>query len=171
MSENKKATDEQEIKFRIKLANVQKRVGIISKDSKNPLYNSSYAKLPDIMKQLLPILEEEKLHLSFSKETNGSIKVLGAVVNDLESTLTHKVNMPLSNYKVNTTTNSERSGKTISKNEEYFDTQKTVAECTYLKRELIGDLFGLVLSEDDDGNLASGKIKRKVSKKVSNEDF
>ena len=46
-----------------KLYKVQKEIGAISKDSKNPFYNSKYFDINSLIKQVTPILEKYKLLL------------------------------------------------------------------------------------------------------------
>ena len=43
-----------------KLYKVQKEIGAISKDSKNPFYNSKYFDINSLIKQVTPILEKHK---------------------------------------------------------------------------------------------------------------
>ena len=111
-----------------KLYKVQKEIGGISKDSKNPFYNSKYFDINSLIKQVTPILEKHNLLLlqpiEDGKQYSRIIDLDGGMV---ESSLALPVNL---------------------------DAQKIGSAITYYRRYTLQSLLALQ-AEDDDGNSAS----------------
>lgn len=114
-----------------KIDRVKKEVGKISKDSKNPFFKSSYTDINSLLEQIEPLLEKENLIL-LQPIRDG--QVISEII-DLE------------------TGNSVFSALTLP---EIIDPQKIGSAITYYRRYTLTSLLALQ-SEDDDGNLASGK--------------
>lgn len=127
-----------------KIFKLQREIGAISKDTKNPFFKSNYADINSILKQLDPLLEKYKLikwqPTEYDYESKETI-----VTSFLEcaetSQRTHKSSLPIP--------------KSIT------DPQKIGSAITYFRRYTLVALLGLQ-AEDDDGNLASNKIKKPV---------
>ena len=115
-----------------KLFNLQQEIGTISKDAKNPFYKSKYFDINSLIKQLQPLLKENRLLLLQPIEEDMVMSKLicidgsGAVVSGLK--------LPQLN-----------------------DPQKLGSCITYYRRYTLASLLGLQ-SIDDDANLGSGKI-------------
>jgi hypothetical protein len=114
-----------------KINTVKKEVGKIIKDSENPYYKSKYTDINSLIEQLEPLLEKRKLVL-LQPIKNGEVY---SEIIDLESgqVITSSLALP-----------------TIA------DPQKIGSAITYYRRYTLTSLLALQ-SEDDDGNLASGK--------------
>ena len=119
-----------------KLYKVQKEIGAISKDSKNPFYNSKYFDINSLIKQVTPILEKHKLLLlqpiRDGKQYSVIIDLDGG---SFESSLTLPTDL---------------------------DAQKIGSAITYYRRYTLQSLLGLQ-AEDDDGNGAISKKKKTIS--------
>lgn len=117
----------QETSIYNKLYKVQKEIGAISKDSKNPFYNSKYFDINSLIKQVTPILEKHKLLLlqpiRDGKQYSVIIDLDGG---SFESSLTLPTDL---------------------------DAQKIGSAITYYRRYTLQSLLALQ-SEDDDGNSA-----------------
>ena len=122
-----------------KLYKVQKEIGAISKDSKNPFYNSKYFDINSLIKQVTPILEKHKLLLlqpiRDGKQYSVIIDLDGG---SFESSLTLPTDL---------------------------DAQKIGSAITYYRRYTLQSLLALQ-SEDDDGNSAIPSKKKSTNKNV-----
>ena len=109
-----------------KIANIQKEIGSVSKNAKNPFYKSNYADLNNIKESLQPFLEAEKL-MAF-----------------------HAVN---DNHLITTIFDTESGEQVVSSILlSQTEPQKKGSEITYYRRYNLVSIFDLKL-EDDDGNM------------------
>ena len=118
-----------------KLLEVQKEVGAISKDSKNPFFKSKYFDINSLIAHVQPLLEENGLLLLQPIEDG----VQYSRVIDVESGASIESGLQLPSLN---------------------DPQKLGSAITYYRRYTLQSLLGLQ-AEDDDANLASQKIDRK----------
>lgn len=121
-----------------KLYNLQQEIGAISKDASNPFYKSKYFDINSLIKQLQPLLKENRLLLTQP--------LLG---NTVETKIT--------------CIDSEQVAVSILDLPQISDPQKLGSCITYYRRYTLASLLGLQ-AEDDDGNAASGKVSQ-VQKK------
>ena len=123
-----------------KLLEVQKEVGAISKDSKNPFFKSKYFDINQLIEHVQPVLNKHGLVLTQPIKDNNVISRIdeadGTGVNCIESSL----ELP-----------------------ELTDPQKLGSCITYYRRYTLASLLGLQ-AEDDDANLASKKASKPQSK-------
>ena len=120
-----------------KLYKVQKEIGAISKDSKNPFYNSKYFDINSLIKQVTPILEKYKLLLLQPiKEGKQYSVIIDLDGGSVESSLTLPTDL---------------------------DAQKIGSAITYYRRYTLQSLLGLQ-AEDDDGNGAIPSKKKSTNK-------
>lgn len=119
-----------DIKFLKKIADLKKETGKLSKDSKNPFFNSKYFDINQLLEHLEPILDSKNL-LVLQPIIDG--KVYSRII-DLESgeSIESFIELPQNN-----------------------DPQKIGSAITYFRRYSLQSLLGLQ-AEDDDGNKASG---------------
>ena len=113
-----------------KLFKLQTEIGSISKDSKNPFFNSKYFDINSLLKQLNPILKKHNL-LLLQPITGNQVR---SVIYDLEGA-------------------SVESSIKLPKN---LDAQKLGSAITYFRRYTLKSLLALQAG-DDDGNLAAQK--------------
>tara|TARA_R110000803_G_scaffold185054_1_gene247388 strand:+ start:561 stop:1055 length:495 start_codon:yes stop_codon:yes gene_type:complete len=113
-----------------KLYKLQSEIGSISKNSKNPFYNSKYFDINNLIKHLNPFLIKHKL-LLLQPITNNQVR---SVISDLEG-------------------NSVESSIKLPKN---LDAQKLGSAITYFRRYTLTSLLALQAG-DDDANLAVTK--------------
>lgn len=119
-----------------KLYQVQKEIGTISKDSKNPFYKSKYFDVNSLIKQVTPILDKHNLLLLQPiKDGNQYSIIVDLDGGSVESSLQLPTDL---------------------------DAQKIGSAITYYRRYTLQSLLALQ-AVDDDGNLAS---KVKPSKKT-----
>ena len=118
-----------------KLLEVQKEVGAISKDSKNPFFKSKYFDINSLIAHVQPLLEENGLLLLQPIEDG----VQYSRVIDVEGGKSIESGLQLPSLN---------------------DPQKLGSAITYYRRYTLQSLLGLQ-AEDDDANLASQKIDRK----------
>ena len=117
-----------------KLYKVQKEIGAISKDSTNPFYKSKYFDINSLIKQVTPILEKYKLLLLQPiKDGEQYSVIIDLDGGSVESSLSLPTNL---------------------------DAQKIGSAITYYRRYTLQSLLGLQ-AEDDDGNSAITKAKKK----------
>tara|TARA_R100000781_G_scaffold113503_1_gene82112 strand:+ start:368 stop:793 length:426 start_codon:yes stop_codon:yes gene_type:complete len=129
----------QETSIYNKLYKVQKEIGAISKDSKNPFYNSKYFDINSLIKQVTPILEKYKLLLLQPiKEGKQYSVIIDLDGGSVESSLTLPTDL---------------------------DAQKIGSAITYYRRYTLQSLLGLQ-AEDDDGNSAIPGKKKSTNKNV-----
>ena len=118
-----------------KLLEVQKEVGAISKDSKNPFFKSKYFDINSLIAHVQPLLEENGLLLLQPIEDG----VQYSRVIDVESGASIESGLQLPSLN---------------------DPQKLGSAITYYRRYTLQSLLGLQ-AEDDDANLASQNTSRK----------
>tara|TARA_R100001594_G_scaffold8303_1_gene21616 strand:+ start:90 stop:515 length:426 start_codon:yes stop_codon:yes gene_type:complete len=127
----------QETSIYNKLYKVQKEIGAISKDSKNPFYNSKYFDINSLIKQVTPILEKHKLLLLQPiREGKQYSVIIDLDGGSFESSLTLPTDL---------------------------DAQKIGSAITYYRRYTLQSLLALQ-SEDDDGNSAIPSKKKSTNK-------
>ena len=128
-----------------KLLEVQKEVGAISKDSKNPFFKSKYFDINQLIEHVQPVLNDKGLVLiqPLFEDTVRSIIVDSETGEKIESGLS----LP-----------------------QLTDPQKLGSCITYYRRYTLASLLGLQ-AEDDDGNNASKQNKPKQIEKPKPTDF
>ena len=118
-----------------KLFTIQQEIGSISKDSKNPFYNSDYFDINSLISQVLPLFKKHKVLLLQPIE-NGEV-------------MTRLVCVEKGNF--------VESGIPLP---EIADPQKLGSAITYFRRYTLASLIGLK-SSDDDANTTVGVAKSK----------
>jgi hypothetical protein len=115
----------------LKLAEVKREVGKVSKNSKNPHFKNTYADLNALIDAVEPILLEKGL-LMLQPIQNGNVST---IIIDCESseTIESSIALPV-----------------------LSDPQKLGSAITYFRRYTLQSLLSLQ-AEDDDANKASGK--------------
>ena len=127
-----------------KLAELKKEVGKMTKDSKNPFFNSKYFDINQLLEHLEPLLQK-----------NGLI-----------------VLQPIINKEVVSKIIEIETGDEICSSLELpplTDPQKIGSAITYYRRYTLQSLLG-IQAEDDDANKASGKETKKEPEKWLNVD-
>ena len=127
-----------------KLFNLQQEIGTISKDTKNPFYKSKYFDINSLIKQLQPLLKENRLVLLqpiYGDSVETTIRCI-----DTDQPIISNLKLP-----------------------EISDPQKLGSAITYYRRYTLASLLGLQ-AVDDDGNLGSGLVDSKNDKPWLNEN-
>lgn len=121
-----------EINIYNKLLKVQKEIGAISKDTKNPFYNSKYFDINSLLKQVMPLLQKQELVL-LQPIQDGQVKsvIIDTDGGSVESTMF----LP-----------------------EISDPQKLGSAITYYRRYTLQSLLALQ-AEDDDANATVNEVK------------
>ena len=115
-----------------KLFDVQQKIGAISKDSKNPFYNSKYFDINSLISQVLPLLKENKILLTQPVKDNKVWTVLTCVeTNEFKDC---DIDLPA-----------------------ITDPQKLGGAITYFRRYGLASLLALQ-AQDDDGNSTVGSV-------------
>ncbi len=120
-----------------KLYQVKQEVGAISRDSKNPFFNSKYFDINSLLKHVEPILEKHNLLLLQPIESGEVASVIIDV--DSEERITSAIALP-----------------------QIQDPQKLGSAITYYRRYTLQSLLSLQ-AEDDDANLVSQSTQKKKS--------
>jgi len=120
-----------------RLLEVQKEVGAIAKDSKNPFFKSKYFDINGLIQHVNPILTKNGLVL-------------------LQPILEGKQCSIIVDAETGEQVISELTLPTLT------DPQKLGSAITYYRRYTLGSLLGLQ-AEDDDGNIASKESKKPVN--------
>lgn len=123
-----------------KLADAKKEIGKISKDSKNPFFNSKYFDINSLLEHVEPILEKNGL-LVLQPIENDKVNTVIFEVEDGGNFITSAI--PLPNIQ---------------------DPQKLGSAITYYRRYTLQSLLALQ-AEDDDANKASGHKPQKEDKR------
>lgn len=126
-----------------KLAELKKEVGKMTKDSKNPFFNSKYFDINQLLEHLEPLLQK-----------NGLI-----------------VLQPIINKEVISKIIEIETGDEVCSSLELpplTDPQKIGSAITYYRRYTLQSLLG-IQAEDDDANKASGKETKKEAIPTKNE--
>lgn len=116
-----------------KLKNVQGKVGKLRKDKANPFFKSNYADINQVLEQLMPLIQEEKLIILQPLSNIDGKPALETIVADDDGKISYVTPLP-----------------------ENPDPQKMGSAITYFRRYALVSLFCLQ-AEDDDGNVASNK--------------
>ena len=114
-----------------KLLKVQTEIGAISKDTKNPFYNSKYFDINSLLRQVMPLLQKQELVL-IQPIQDGQVKsvIIDTEGGSVESTMF----LP-----------------------EINDPQKLGSAITYYRRYTLQSLLALQ-AEDDDGNATVNQV-------------
>lgn len=128
-----------------KLLEVQKEVGAISKDSKNPFFKSKYFDINQLIEHVQPVLNKHGLVLTQPIVDNKVFSVITEVNDNMQD----RVGL----YQVDSSLPLP----------ELTDSQKLGSCITYYRRYTLASLLGLQ-AEDDDANLASKKPSKPVKK-------
>jgi hypothetical protein len=131
-------------KINAKLFLIQKMLLKFEKNADNPFFKSRYTDLPNLLSVLLPVLNKLNV-LLYHIADNGK---LTTIFWDIDS--------------------GEWMGSSLAI-PEGLDAQKVGSAITYFKRYNIGMMLNITTDVDDDGNSASGKVK-KEKKGVINQD-
>ena len=118
-----------------KLLNVKKKIGTLSKNSKNPFFKSAYLDLTSLLMELDPLLMEEGLILLQPLDGN---KVSTVIMDAEDGSLVIESSMLIP--------------------DNITDPQKIGSAITYFRRYTLKSLFAIA-EVDDDGNLAAKKSK------------
>jgi len=134
-----------------KMLEIQKRIGAITKDSKNPFYKSKYFDINKLLSEVKPILSELGIILLQPLSISGGMSTIKTILRDSESgeEISSETLLPLGISK-------EQMAKQ-NNNIPYCsdDPQKMGSIITYYRRYSLQSLLGLE-ADDDDGNHGSG---------------
>lgn len=119
-----------------KLFAIQQLAVTVKESGKNPHFKSSYAPLEDIITNFQPYWKEHKLLVTHYVENN----YLVTQVLDVDSGQSVKSDFPISDSILT-------------------NPQKVGGAMTYGKRYNLCAIFNIVTTEDDDGNIATGRPK------------
>ena len=120
-----------------KLLKVQAEIGAISKDTKNPFYNSKYFDINSLLKQVMPLLQKQGLVL-IQPIQDGQVK--SVIVDTDGGSIESCMFLP-----------------------EINDPQKIGSAITYYRRYTLQSLLALQ-AEDDDGNATVNEVKASPQK-------
>lgn len=122
-----------EVSLHQKLLKVQSEIGAISKKANNPFFKSKYFDINMLIAEVLPILNKHGITL-LQPISDGEVC---SAISDENETIESRIALPDIN-----------------------DPQKLGSAITYFRRYTLQSLLALQ-AEDDDANLASGKIAQK----------
>lgn len=142
-----------------KLLAVQKEIGSIKKDSKNPYFNSNYFDINALLSVVKPVLSNNGLVLTQGISSSFSSDVLEG------GGTTHNLSL---NTVITDVDNGEQVSYTCSI-PQGSDPQKTGSAITYFRRYALQSLLALE-AEDDDANVASSKVTKVVKKGIIDTD-
>lgn len=125
-----------------KLLKVQTEIGAISKDTKNPFYNSKYFDINSLLRQVMPLLQKQELVL-IQPIQDGQVK--SVIVDTDGGSIESSMFLP-----------------------EINDPQKLGSAITYYRRYTLQSLLALQ-AEDDDGNATVNQVSE-VQKDWLNEN-
>lgn len=128
-----------------KILNAKKKMGAITKDSKNPFFKSKYFDINKLLLEVEPILQDEGL-LLLQPISDGKVK---SIVIDTESGEKESSEIDLGSFS---------------------DPQKMGSAITYYRRYTLQSLLGLQ-AEDDDGNKADKAVKEDRKPALTLEQF
>jgi len=129
-----------------KLLEVQKEVGAISKDSKNPFFKSKYFDINQLIEHVQPVLNKHGL-LLLQPVYDGRVWSKIYDSENADSYISSSLNLP-----------------------EFNDPQKLGSCITYYRRYTLASLLGLQ-AEDNDGNGLKSKPKPKQLPKITPEAY
>ena len=125
----------------VKILNVQKKLGVIVKDSDNPAFSKikpfRYISLDGLRRALHPHFQEQGLMFMFVPSINIDTPSFDWILRDVDS--------------------GEFYSGTIAATLKGNTPQDMGSAQTYANRYVLVGLFGIQTDEDDDGNKASGK--------------
>ncbi len=130
--------------LRQKLLAVQKEIGAIKKNKKNPFFSSNYFDINGLLEMVKPVLNKYNLVLLQPLITDNGKAAVKTILMDAdsnESLIEYYVPLP-----------------------ETPDAQKMGSAVTYIRRYSLQSLLALE-AEDDDGNSASGNFKKAAANK------
>jgi len=122
-----------------RVLNVKKKIGNLSKNSKNPFFKSAYLNLDDLLNAVEPLLQDEGLILSQPIIDNS---VHTQIIDSETGLILMDSSLPLPDLK---------------------DPQKIGGCVTYFRRYTLKSLLAIA-EDDDDGNLASKPAPKKKDK-------
>lgn len=123
--------------------NITNKIGVLSKDAKNPFFKSQYLTLNQLLLSLLPLLEEEGLMLTNYVADNHLVTVVNDDEDKIESAF------PIAENIFN---NPQAVGSTL----------------TYARRYNLVSIFNIMV-EDDDAN-AGSKLGKSPQPQTSKDD-
>lgn len=129
-----------------RLLSAQNRIGVIVKDKINPFYNSTYADINDILKEVLPILNNEGI-------------VLLQPLTHIDGKPAMKTILICGNEKMEFETVFPDPSKP-AEGKQFNPYQDKGKGTTYIRRISLQSLFGL-RAEDDDGNAMTQTTPKK----------
>ena len=130
-----------------KLLKAQSEIGSIKKDGKNPHFKSNYATLPNVLSEVLPVLQDNDIMFSTKCEHNNGSNLMVIELIDVETNEIRSTTFPM-----------------IGAN-----TMQGIGQAhTYAMRYGILSLLGLCPEIDDDGNNLSGIDDNKLPNKNTN---
>jgi len=115
-----------------KLFKVQKEIGVISKETTNPFYNSKYFDINSLLKQVMPLLQKQDL-LLLQPIQDGMVK--SVIIDTNGGSVESSMFLP-----------------------EISDPQKLGSAITYYRRYTLQSLLALQ-AEDDDANATVNEVK------------
>ena len=128
-----------------KIAKIQKNIGKMKKDKKNPYFKSNYFDINGLLEQLQPLLDEQKLlitqPLTSMLSPSGSRPALTTIIRDLDTDEKEEWTTALPDLQ---------------------DPQKMGSCITYYRRYSLQSLFCLQ-SQDDDGEGAVGRKHKEIN--------
>lgn len=134
-----------------KLLKAQQEIGAIKKESDNPFFKSKYFDINAILAEVKPILNKNDLVvLQPLVVVDGKNALKTTIVDVRRKDLEDEEWTYESNVLV----------ESITLLPEGLDPQKTGSAITYFRRYALQSLLALE-AEDDDGNVASGKVSKK----------
>lgn len=128
-----------------RILEVQKQIGTLSKNAKNPFFKSQYLDLTTLIESVVPLLNEQGLLLMQPIKDN---QVFSLIVDASEGTAICESSIHLPNI---------------------TDPQKLGSAITYFRRYTLKSLLAIA-EEDDDGNKAS-KPTSQPKKKLTPEQY
>lgn len=133
-----------------KLLEVQKELGAIKKDSNNPYFKSKYFDINSLLSHVKPVLNKHGIVLTQSLcNLDGKLGLRTSLA--LAERKSEGTSSGVSNF-------TEDFISEVAPLPEIIDPQKIGSAITYFRRYALQSLLALE-AEDDDGNVASGKIK------------
>ena len=125
------------------LLKAQKEFPLIKKEDSNPFFKSKYAGLPSVLEVVTPILNKNDLVLVQSPISEGE-----------------RVGVETTIYHVSGESITSKFTMNLAKN----DPQGAGSAITYARRYSLVSMLGLNVDDDDDGNVASAKTTKLLSK-------
>jgi len=140
------------MKLTQKLLEIQKEIGAVSKSETNPFFKSKYFDINKLLEVTKPVLNKHGVVLIQGLSNIDGHLALETMILDSDSDDAIKSICPLPEIEV---TSTDKNGN-VTKG---LDPQKMGGVVTYYRRYALQSLLALE-AEDDDGNIASGKITK-----------